>query len=67
MNRVVMTGMQLTYVNAWRKVMGYEPEFILWCTWHVSNAWEDNYSKLKLVRRKIKVYQTLKRSSPRNG
>lgn len=50
-SKVFLTDMQLSYINAWRKIMS-EPEFVLWCSWHVTHAWKHNYSKISCSKEK---------------
>lgn len=43
--RTLISDMQETYFNAWLRVMD-PPEFRLYCTWHVHEAWRRNLNKI---------------------
>lgn len=43
--KTFMTDMALEFYNAWKKVFP-EPQFHLFCTWHVLRAWKDNLNKV---------------------
>lgn len=49
--KAFMSDMQSSYINAWSAVMPV-PEFILWCNYHVTNAWKNNYSKITASKEK---------------
>ncbi|XP_065207044.1 uncharacterized protein LOC135836253 [Planococcus citri] len=56
--KTLITDMQMSYYNAWVNVMP-NPQYFLYCTWHVDQAWIRHYSKidkLKLQHLKTLLY-----------
>lgn len=54
-----MSDMAETFYNAWIAVMD-EPEFRLYCCWHVDKAWRKNLYRVKGAEKQLSVYRVLR-------
>jgi len=56
--KTIMSDMQSSYFNSWIKKMG-PVKLVLFCTWHVHEAWRKNLSKIKHKEKKVIVIKML--------
>jgi hypothetical protein len=56
--KVFMSDIDNSFYNAWCKTFK-TPEYRLWCTWHVDQAWRKNLKLIKDYEKQVAVYKEL--------
>ena len=59
----VITDMQMSFQNAFVKIMGYTPRFALWCLWHVYEKWRLNLNEISDKKKRKSTIKSLYRIS----
>lgn len=57
--RLFMSDMAEEFFNAWIRIMS-QPEYHLFCTWHVDRAWRKNLSKITSREKRAEIYKVLR-------